>query len=53
MSFFSVFMLVLGILNMLMIIFAAACRLNPRVLKNKTINEVYNFIVGNDVYEIE
>lgn len=53
MSFFDVFMLALGLICMLTIIFCAVCKLRPEVLKNERAESIYNFIIGNDVYETE
>ena len=53
MRFFDVFMLVFGLINLLMIIFTAVCRMNPKLLENEKVEMIYNLIVGNDVYETE
>lgn len=53
MRFFDVFMLALGLMSVLTIIFVTVCRLKPEALEHEIVNSIYNFMIGNDVYETE
>jgi len=46
MTFFDWFMAVIGIICMITIIFWVVCKIRPELRKNKTINDLYSFIVG-------
>ena len=53
MTFFECVIAIIGIVSWLTIIFWAACRIKPALLKNERIKEIYEFIVGYDVEVIE
>ena len=53
MTFFDWFMAVLGMVCLVTIIFLVTCKVKPSVLKTEKVKVIYDFMVGNDVYETE
>ncbi len=57
MTFFDWFMALIGIANMITLIFWIVCRVKPVILRNDKVRFLYNFIEGDDyaniLYETE
>ena len=48
MTFLSGCMAVLGIISYAISIFGLICKLNPKLLKDETIRNIYDFLVGTE-----